>query len=787
MKKNKTDSEKQIKELQRKLSETTAELQAIREGTVDAVVVSKNNQKNIYSLGNTNMKKMLEGVSDGILAFDTKWNFTFVNAQGAKTLGRSEKDLMGKNLWKEFPELAKTPFGKLYKKAMRDKKAVMYEDFYEPFQEWFTVRVFPSAYGMSLFFQNISERKDAEEKLKESETKYRSIFNTMDQGMCILQILYSKQKQPVDYRFMEINPMFERQTGLKNALGKTARELVPNLEKKWIETYASVAKTGKPIRFIDNSVPMGRWFDVYAFRIGEKNDNKVALLFTDITKNKQMEESLRERENKFREMADHAPVMIWITDPKGVCTYLNKGWYSYTGQTEKEALGFGWLNQTHPDDREQAEHIFLNANKKRVPFSIEYRLKGKDGIYRWCIDRGIPKFNEKKEFEGYIGTVVEIHETKVALEQIDEGKKRESMVIGATKLGLWYCDLPFDELKWDKNVKQHFFLPESSRVTIDTFYERLHPDDRERTRKAISESIENHTTYDIVYRTTHPKHPDKINWIRAIGKTFYDQKNNPIRFDGITLDITAQKILERQKDDFISIASHELKTPVTSLKAYTQVLQLLLKKNKTQDFGKHLSKMDGQLDKLTDLIGDLLDVTKIESGRLQFNLSTFDFDTLVDEARDTLQLTTDKHTLIVDGKSNTKIYGDKERIGQVITNLITNAIKYSPHSDKVIITPSKENETVKLCVQDFGVGIPKSKQDKVFERFFRVSGPNTQTFPGLGLGLYISSEIIKRLGGRIWVEESSKKGTLFCFVIPIKKRQITQEINTEVESEIRHS
>lgn len=116
------------------------------------------------------------------------------------------------------------------------------------------------------------------------------------------------------------------------------------------------------------------------------------------------------------------------------------------------------------------------------------------------------------------------------------------------------------------------------------------------------------------------------------------------------------------------------------------------------------------------------------------------------------------------------IYADKERIGQVLINLITNAIKYSPHSNKIIVTTTSDKEKITLCVEDFGVGIPKEKQGKVFEQFFRVSGPTQNTFPGLGLGLYISSEIIKREGGRIWVESAEGKGSTFCFSLPLKKK-----------------
>ena len=246
------------------------------------------------------------------------------------------------------------------------------------------------------------------------------------------------------------------------------------------------------------------------------------------------------------------------------------------------------------------------------------------------------------------------------------------------------------------------------------------------------------------------------------------------------IDITHQKEmeakrreLEQQKDEFIGIASHELKTPVTSVKAYTQVLKYKFEKGGDLVSAAQLAKMDAQLDKLTNLIGDLLDVTKIEAGKLQFEIARFSFDDLVREVVENMQLTTERHTLVLETQAKKSIFGDRDRIGQVLTNLISNAIKYSPRADTILITTTLLQNHVQLSVRDFGVGIAKKSQDKVFERFYRVSGSQQYTFPGLGLGLYISAEIISRLQGRMWVESAKGKGSTFYVKLPIsanKKR-----------------
>ena len=234
-------------------------------------------------------------------------------------------------------------------------------------------------------------------------------------------------------------------------------------------------------------------------------------------------------------------------------------------------------------------------------------------------------------------------------------------------------------------------------------------------------------------------------------------------------DITERKQLEQQKDEFISIASHELKTPITSIKAYAQILGQRFRKNDDLKSAGLVEKMDLQLDKLTSLIGDLLDVTKIEAGRIQFHESYFDFNELVDATVEELQRTTEKHRILKELQPLVTVYGDHDRLGQVITNFITNAIKYSPQADKITVKTSVDKDTVTLAVQDFGLGLSKDDQAKVFERFYRVSGSDQNTYPGLGLGLYISSEIIKRHNGRIWVDGKKIKGSTFYFSLPVAK------------------
>jgi signal transduction histidine kinase len=235
--------------------------------------------------------------------------------------------------------------------------------------------------------------------------------------------------------------------------------------------------------------------------------------------------------------------------------------------------------------------------------------------------------------------------------------------------------------------------------------------------------------------------------------------------------IHQKKALEK-KDEFISIASHELKTPVTSIKGYVQLLRYHFQQDGNSDAANMLGKVDAQINKLTNLIGDLLDVKKIENGQLQYHKELFDFNDLVTEVIEEVQRVIPNIIRYELGTSE-KVEGDRNKIGQVITNFIENAAKYSPDKTDIVLKTSRDEKYIGLSVQDFGIGIPVEQQAKVFERFFRVNGEKENTYAGLGLGLYISSEIIKRHNGKLSLQSEPGKGSVFYFKIPYSHQVIS--------------
>ena len=234
----------------------------------------------------------------------------------------------------------------------------------------------------------------------------------------------------------------------------------------------------------------------------------------------------------------------------------------------------------------------------------------------------------------------------------------------------------------------------------------------------------------------------------------------------IARDVTERKEIERQKDIFLGIAAHELRTPVAGIKGYAQLAARRLQRDGESSAVEPLVQLDGQVDRLMRLIDDLLNVTRIESDTLLLRAAPVVLDDLITDVAAEFQRISDQHRIELVLDAPVSITADRDRIEQVVMNLLTNAVKFSPDADVVRIRTSNDAETVVVSVEDFGVGIPKETQPHIFERFYRIGGQNNLGSPGLGLGLFISSEYVKRHGGRIWVESVEGSGTTVSFALP---------------------
>ncbi|MCL4415133.1 MAG: HAMP domain-containing histidine kinase [Actinobacteria bacterium] len=251
---------------------------------------------------------------------------------------------------------------------------------------------------------------------------------------------------------------------------------------------------------------------------------------------------------------------------------------------------------------------------------------------------------------------------------------------------------------------------------------------------------------------------------RTIKKTKKNKERNRDFKKETEAEPLKSKILDEKEENFINIASHELKTPITSLKMFTQILQSM---PQYEIAHKYLERMNVQLDKLTILVNDLLDVSKIQTGKLDLVKSNFALNEMILEVIELAQASTRKHKLIIKKNPHLKIMADKYRLEQVLSSLVSNAIKYSPRGGEVIINVKTSEKKAIVSIQDFGIGISKKYKEKVFNRFFRGCKETDKTYPGLGMGLFIASSIIERHNGSMWLKSKRGKGSTFYFEIPI--------------------
>ena len=264
--------------------------------------------------------------------------------------------------------------------------------------------------------------------------------------------------------------------------------------------------------------------------------------------------------------------------------------------------------------------------------------------------------------------------------------------------------------------------------------------------------------------------PVDINILLLKVKTFYRiyEQNRALKemHHKLREEIEFRKVAEQKKDEFISIASHELKTPMTTIKGYIQMVERSLDKNDIATVRTRLHKVQNQVEKLNLLIADLLDISKIESGKLKFNRQYFCFDHLLDHVIEIMQTSNPEIKIIKQNSLEQKIYGDEMRLEQVVINFFTNAIKYAPDSRQIEIKSELRGEELYFGVRDFGIGMSEEHRKKVFEKFYRIEETSSR-FQGLGIGLYICQEIIDRHDGTIGVDSIENEGSEFYFTLPL--------------------
>ncbi len=344
----------------------------------------------------------------------------------------------------------------------------------------------------------------------------------------------------------------------------------------------------------------------------------------------------------------------------------------------------------------------------------------------------------------------QVTRTRIAAESaLAAHRARLDYAVRLSGVGFWYCDLPFDELLWDERVKAHFWLPPDARVTLELFYERMHPEDRDRARTAIDASIANQSTYDVIYRTVDPVTGD-VKHIRALGGAAYAPDGTPVRFDGVTLDVTSLREQDQRKDEFLATLAHELRNPLAPIRTG---LDLLAMSDDRALAARAVPMMKRQVEHLVRMVDDLLDVSRITLGKLALVVGRTDLRAILDSAIETVrgQIDAAGHELAVDLATGDLMFDvDPTRIAQVFANLLSNATKYTPRGGRIRIVAEREPDSwLSVRVSDNGIGISADKLPLVFEMFMQLGQSIDRANAGLGIGLTLARRLVEMHGGAI--------------------------------------
>jgi PAS domain S-box-containing protein len=477
-----------------------------------------------------------------------------------------------------------------------------------------------------------------------------------------------------------------------------------------------------------------------------------------------------EEQKKLITLVNNSVDLMSILELDGTNSYINEAGKKLLGIDKNADIRKIKISKLH----DPADYVMVE--KEVIPSVMEKgKWAGVMKVKNYSTNEVFPVYNSTTRIDDpvsgkpiAIGAVMrDMRPELQAKEALEESEGFLRTITTATPTGLWMSDEEGNITYVNQTWIDWTGIPFEKHLGSDWMNVILEQDLKQVIEK-FKASMQARISGEAEFRMK--KSDGNIHWYMATGKPQF--KDGVFSgYIGACVDITEQKQVQIQKDNFIAIASHELKTPVTSIKAYSQVLEMIMNEKGNKHEAAMVTKMDSQLNRLIDLINDLLDVTKINAGKLQFNDVEFEINAMVEEWIEDLQRTSSSHRIVVFSDGKGIVLADKERIGQVLTNFITNAIKYSPNNNKIKVhTTVKDGEAI-VGVEDFGIGITQDNQAKVFEQFYRVNGDMQHTFPGLGIGLYISSEIIKREGGKIWVESVPGKGSHFFFSLPLITKQ----------------
>jgi PAS domain S-box-containing protein len=650
-------------------------------------------------------------------------------------------------------------------------------------------------------------------QLKESEAKYRTLFDAMDQGFCIIEVIFDDNSVGIDYRFIEINPAFEKQAGLKDAIGKTILEMAPGMEDHWPRIYGNVARTGLPAHFTEEAVALQRWFNVYAFRLGDENSSRVAVFFTDITDKIKAEKDLKESDERFRKLADHSPIFVFIIEAEfdAPVSYWNTTWLDYTNQTMEEAIGRSWTGIIHPDDLNIVSEIYLPAFNSHSPYFIPaIRVKRHDGVYRWHAFKGNPRFSPGGEFNGYVGVGFDIHDQKLAEDALKRSESELQRKVQERTKELQSQKTLFDNILTNSSngISVTEMIRDQNGAVIDArtilvndaAVRHVGLPKEEYLSKTANEVDPNILQSDYgktCLRTLETGEPSLSQYFVEMTGRWQEltiSKMDDDHLIHIFTDITpikqAQLQLERtieelrksnaNLEEFAYAASHDLKEPLRKVLMFSDRIKVDLADKLSSQGRLYFERMETATKRMGSLIDDLLEYSYVNKGAVTDQ--SVDLNELLKVVLEDLELEIQDKQAEVHVEPMPEVKGFQRQLQQLFQNLVSNALKYQKINErpKVYISSCMVNTGDPLLVKkalpagqsfyllevkDNGIGFEQENADRIFNVFTRLHG--NAEYSGSGIGLSIAYKVAKNHNGEIWAESKPGEGASFKLLLPV--------------------